>query len=134
MANVSDSARSSLDQDEAVEPTFLVSLVGTVLWLGGLWFMSRSLRTGMSLHLASMGLFAVLNVMVGAYPGLVGAVFGVVIMVRTIRRETARRRRQQPARRTSPELERVWSEALERVPTQPARWPGGELVHGGVAD
>ena len=50
-----------------------ISLIGTVLWLAGLWFMSRSLRLGMGLQLLSTGMFAVLNVQVGAYPGLVGA-------------------------------------------------------------
>jgi hypothetical protein len=68
-----------------VESTFLISLVGTLLWLGGLWLMSRSLRAGLSVQLASTVVFAVLNVMVGAYPGLVGAAVGAGLMLRTLR-------------------------------------------------
>jgi hypothetical protein len=102
-----------------METTFLISLVGTALWLGGLWFMPRSLRAGMGLHLASTAVFAVLNIQVGAYPGLVGAGVGVVIMVRAIRRARPRRRskveptRIQTARPS--ELERVWAEAVSRA-------------------
>jgi hypothetical protein len=95
-----------------METTFAISLVGTLLWLSGLWFMSRSLRLGMGLHLASTGLFAVLNVQVGAYPGLVGAAVGAVIMVRAIRRARPRRRPRQTAPQNNSELERVWMEAL----------------------
>jgi hypothetical protein len=97
-----------------METTFLISLIGTALWLCGLWFMSRSLRTGMALQLASTAVFAVLNVYVGAYPGLVGAAIGVVIMVRTIRRARPRRKttRAQEVSAHARELERVWTEAL----------------------
>ena len=40
----------------------------------------------MALHLGSTAVFALLNVLVGAYPGLVGAAVGSVLMVRAIRR------------------------------------------------
>jgi hypothetical protein len=95
-----------------MESTFLISLVGTLVWLGGLWFMPRSLRMGMGLHLISTGIFAVLNIQVGAYPGLVGAAVGVVIMLRAIRRARPRRRYRP---HTPGELERVWTEALARA-------------------
>ena len=97
-----------------METTFLISLIGTALWLCGLWFMSRSLRTGMALQLASTAVFAVLNLYVGAYPGLVGAAIGVVIMVRTIRRARPRRKttRSEKISTQARELERVWREAL----------------------
>jgi hypothetical protein len=97
-----------------METTFFISLIGTALWLCGLWFMSRSLRTGMVLQLASTAVFAVLNVYVGAYPGLVGAAIGVVIMVRTIRRARPRRTttRRKEVSLQARELERVWTEAL----------------------
>jgi hypothetical protein len=67
-----------------MEPTFVISLIGTLLWLAGLWAMSRSVRAGMALHLASTGVFALLNVLVGAYPGLVGAAVGSFLMLRAI--------------------------------------------------
>jgi hypothetical protein len=99
-----------------METTFVISLVGTALWLCGLWFMSRSLRSGMVLQLASTAVFAVLNVYVGAYPGLVGAAIGVVIMVRTIRHARPRpkttRHGKEKVSTQARELERVWSEAL----------------------
>jgi hypothetical protein len=95
-----------------MESTFLISLVGTLVWLGGLWFMPRSLSLGMGLHLVSTGIFAVLNIQVGAYPGLIGASVGVVIMVRAIRR-ARRRPRYRP--HSPDELERVWTEALARA-------------------
>jgi hypothetical protein len=105
-----------------IETTFLISLIGTLLWLGGLWLMSRSLRAGLSLQLGSTLVFAVLNVLVGAYPGLVGAAVGVVLMVRTIRidarRASRRRSANHPAQSTARaaiEAERVWSEALSRL-------------------
>jgi hypothetical protein len=68
-----------------MEPTFLISLIGTLLWLAGLFVMSRSLRAGMALQLASTGVFAVLNVVVAAYPGLLGSAVGAVLLLRAIR-------------------------------------------------
>jgi UPF0716 family protein affecting phage T7 exclusion len=68
-----------------MEPTFLISLIGTLLWLAGLWVVSRSLRAGMALQLASTGAFAVLNAVVEAYPGLVGAALGALLLLRAMR-------------------------------------------------
>ena len=102
-----------------MEMTFIISLVGTLLWLGGVWFMPRSLRTGMVLQLASTGVFALLNIQVGAYPGLIGAAVGSVLMVRAMRRTAPRRQRPRPQTRSeisgqARALERVWTEALPR--------------------
>jgi hypothetical protein len=69
----------------AIESTFLLSLVGTLLWLTGLWLTPRSARLAAALQLGSTTVFALLNASVGAYPGLVGGALGAVLLVRAIR-------------------------------------------------
>jgi hypothetical protein len=103
-----------------IDTTFLISLFGTLLWLSGLWVMSRSLRAGLALQLGSTLVFAVLNVLVGAYPGIVGAVVGVGLMLRTMRIDARRAQRRRSSvnvadRHAATEAERVWSEALSRM-------------------
>jgi hypothetical protein len=110
MANLRDSWPGASPHDgHTMETTFVISLIGTLLWLSGLWWMARSLRLGTALHLLSTVVFAVLNIQVGAYPGLVGAVVGMVIMVRTIRRARPKPGRTRPRRQMA--FERVWAEA-----------------------
>ena len=70
-----------------METTFAISLVGTLLWLSGLWVTTRSLQVGMALQLASTSMFAVLNIHVGAYPGVLGAVVAAFLMLRVIRHQ-----------------------------------------------
>src|SRR6185503_1082178 len=68
-----------------MEPVFLISLIGTLLWLASLGAMSRSLRAGLALQRVSTGVFAALNVSVAAYPGLIGGALGAFLLVRAIR-------------------------------------------------